>query len=102
MALVDDYKQTVLTSKLLSPYQRDAMLDGVEEYPQEYLVAITEILTGFDKRSEKRMTEYKEKLIQAFDRYGQTIGSITDLDPTQRNKLLTQAITLKNVLISNL
>lgn len=99
MALTDHYKQIVLSSRLLSPYQRDAMLDGVEVYPDEYLMTITEILKQFEKRSQRREVEYKEKLTKAFDRYEQTIGSIADLDPAEREKLLSQAQMIKNILI---
>lgn len=100
--ITDRYKQIVLTSSLLDPHQRDAMLDGVEEYPEEYLVTLTEILKGYEKRSEIREVEYKEKLKKAFDRYEQTIMDITDLEPAQREKLLTQSKTLKNILIPTL
>lgn len=97
--VIDTYKQAVLTSSLLDPYQRDAMLDGVEEYPEEYLVAITEVLKAFEKRSQRREADYKEKLTKVFDRYEQTITAIPTLDDAQRKKLLTQAQMLKNVLI---
>ena len=98
-SVVDTYKQAVLTSSLLDSYQRDAMLDGAEEYPEAYLEATTEILVQFDERSRMREQAYQEKLVKAFDRYGQTIGDIVDLAPAQREKLLTQAQMLKNVLI---
>ncbi|MBI3343175.1 hypothetical protein HY032_03385 [Candidatus Gottesmanbacteria bacterium] len=100
--VTDRYKQIVLTSSLLDPYQRDAMLDGAEEYPEAYLEAMIQILVQFDERSRARDTAYKEKLMEAFDRYERTIGEITDLVPTKREKLLTQARTLKNVIIPSL
>ncbi|MBI4066285.1 hypothetical protein HY411_01070 [Candidatus Gottesmanbacteria bacterium] len=102
MAIIDNYKQAVLSSKLLDSYQRDAMLDGVEEYPEEYLEVMTQILVQFDERAQARDHAYKEKLSEAFDRYERTIGEITDLEPTKREKLLTQARMLKNVLIPSL
>ena len=101
-AIVDRYKQSILTSSLLDAYQRDAMLDGAEEYPEAYLEAMTEILDQFDERSRVRDHAYKEKLMKAFDRYKETISSISDLDPQEREKLLVQARTLKNVLIPSL
>lgn len=101
MAIVDDYKQIVLSSKLLNPYQRDAMLDGVEEMPEEYLEAMTEILGQFDERSWRREKALEEKITKAFGRYEETILNLAHLDTTRKEKLLAQAQSLKNVLIFN-
>ena len=96
MSTIDNYKQAVINSRLLNPYQRDGLLDGVEEMPEEFLQSVTKILTDFDARSQKREKEYKEKLQEAFAKYTQTIQSMPDINDEEKQKLLHEAQALKS------
>ena len=94
MTTIDDYKDTILSSKLLDPYQRDAMLDGAQELPEDFLQFVTKILTDFDTRSQKREAEYKEKLQEVFAKYKHTIQSMSDISDEEKKKLLDESETL--------
>lgn len=99
MSVVDDYKKAVIESRLLNPYQRDGLLDGAEEMPEEFLMSVTKILTDFDARSQKRETEYKEKLQEVFATYKQTIQSMPDMPSDEKQKLLDESQTLESSVV---
>lgn len=96
---IDRYKDIVLSNSLLDPYQRDAMLDGVEEMPEEYLEAITGILTHYDDRAKKREQDMQKKILAAFENYHKTIQNITTIGEDEKQRLLAQADTLRAVLV---
>lgn len=96
MSVVDDYKKAVIESRLLNPYQRDGLLDGAEEMPEQFLQSVTKILTDFDARSQKREGEYKEKLQDAFAKYKDTIQSMPDISDEEKKKLLEESETLRS------
>ena len=94
MSTIDNYKKAVINSRLLNPYQRDGLLDGVEEMPEEFLQSVTKILTDFDVRSRKREEEYKAKLQEAFAKYKHTIQSMSDMSEEEKKKLLDESEAL--------
>lgn len=100
-SIIDRYKDTVLSSSLLDSYQRDAMLDGVEEMPEEYLEAIAGILAQYDDRAKVRAQDMQKKILAAFENYHKTIQNITTIGKDEKGRLLTHADTLRAAVIEN-
>ncbi len=100
MSTIDDYKKAVIDSRLLNPYQRDGLLDGAEEMPEQFLQSVTKILNEFDGRSKKREEEYKQQLAAAFAKYKNTIRSMKDVNDEEKQKLIDESQTLESSVLS--
>lgn len=96
--IIERYKDIVLSSTLLDSYQRDAMLYGVEEMPEEYLGAIAGIISQYDDRAKVRAQDMQKKIIAAFMNYHKTIQNITTIGEDEKGRLLAQADTLRAAL----
>ena len=98
MSILDDFKEAVINSRLLTPQQRQAYLDGAGEMPEEYLEQVMEILQGFDKRSTAREAQYNDGVQKALASYKEEIRQLTGISEAKRAELLKQADKMENQL----
>ncbi len=96
---INRYKQAVLNSTLLNQYEKASMLDGAQEFPEEFLSQMIVMLQAFDARSLERRKEYLAKISDAFKTYRETINKIQGLSEVTRKKYLEKADILEKAIV---
>lgn len=97
----EKYISTVKNSSLLSVPEKSALLDTVDDVPEDYLENMVLILENYEQGKEERKTEYLSKVQEAFSRYRKRVLAIKGMSEKRKEALISNMSVLENAILSN-
>lgn len=98
----NNYRNTITSSQLLHPYEKQVMGEIPEGLPDDFRDSLTALLKGFDARSNARREELIAKICEVFVVYANDIEALAGIDTKRKDALLFQAATLEKTMLTKL